>query len=170
MQHYCPKVQPRLQVDRYSYVNCCSSLWRRRRLQRITGSSLATTCVALVLQRRGKQKQCNNSQICVIHVQENFLSHSHINRSTLSYQIKQEPYFQNPSFSSRNLQTNVLTTYRVMNWPGKQTVNLFMYSLDFTGIDCTTVTDSLANCKQKDKSFNRQSGLLGKQTCKQTCN
>lgn len=61
MQHYCPKVQPRLQVDRYSYVNCCSSLWRRRRLQRITGSSLATTCVALVLQRRGKQKQCNNS-------------------------------------------------------------------------------------------------------------
>lgn len=51
-QHYCPNVQPRLQVDRCSYVKCCSRLRRRRRLQRIAGSSLATTSGSLVLQRR----------------------------------------------------------------------------------------------------------------------
>lgn len=93
-----------------------------------------------------------------------------------SYQIKPEPNFQNPSFSSWNLQTIVLTTYRVTNWAIKQTVNVslfildfcevgvFMCSLSFIGIDCATVTVLFANCNQK--RFYRQSGLLGKQTCK----
>lgn len=59
-QHYSPKVYGqcsiKLQADRCSYLKCCSRLRRRRRLQRITGSSLATTCGPLILQRIVKQK------------------------------------------------------------------------------------------------------------------
>lgn len=65
-----------------------------------------------------------------------------------------------------------------MNWAVKQTVNVsrfifsfcqvrvFMRSLSFIGIDCTSVTVSFANCKQKDKRFTDKVAYLAKKKCK----
>ena len=44
-----------------------------------------------------------------------------------------------------------------------------MYSGSSIGRVCATATVLFANCRQKHKSLYRQSGLLGKQTCRQTC-
>lgn len=129
-QHYCPEVRPRLQIDWCPYVNGCSRLRRGRCLQRITGSSLATTCGPLVLQKRVKQNvsrfltetMSQQLELCDIqYVQENLLSHS--------YSIYTDVHsILNPRFLSWSPQTNVLTTYSVMNWAAKQTECLPFHS------------------------------------------
>lgn len=53
LYHICPKVHI---AQPSAYLNCCSWLRRRRCLQRITGSSLATTCGPLVLQENKAER------------------------------------------------------------------------------------------------------------------
>lgn len=53
LYHICPKVHI---AQPLAYLNCCSWLRRRRCLQRITGSSLATTCGPLVLQENKAER------------------------------------------------------------------------------------------------------------------
>lgn len=146
-QHHCTKVRLRLQVDWCPYVNCCSRLRRRRRLQRITGSSLATTCGPLVLQSKVKQKQ-------QLELSDTWAS-SHEQFFILEPPNKCPNHLQ--SYELGNKTNSQCLTFHF------QCLGLFMC---WVGIDYVIVTVLFANCKQKDKSFYRQSGWLGNQTCK----
>lgn len=105
------------------YANGCSRLRRWRRLQGITGPSLATSCGPLVLQERVKQNVSHVTTVRAVRhiVRGNLLLHSYINRCTVVLNTSTAFFLLSPCFSSRNLRTNVLATYGFINWAVKQT-------------------------------------------------